>query len=369
MQKIHYIYLTINLITGEKYIGDRSINKEPERDNYLGSGKLIKEKIKEYGRENFKKEILEKFSSKKEAFNAQEKYIKLYKSHISEGGYNISKKGGLCVKGCLEHTKETKIKIGKACKGKSSSKKYTLIDPNGKEYRNVCLITICKENNLNFYTLRKHINYGKIKIKKTYNIKESTLNCENWQVFREGKIGRRIPHLWILINPNNEEFPIYKNELMTFIESHNLDWRILNRRRNMGKIKIKNKTQCYEKTLNTEGWEFKNYTKWANNSRKMERIKTFYHGTSIENWEKINQEKIFWGVKGKGIRINFLTPDIKIAKLYGKIILVMDLDIEEYEIRSLSSLLFSSQKESFKNDYLTYKPIPLEKIKIWKESK
>ncbi len=263
MIKFHYVYLTTNLITGEKYIGDRSTNREPEKDNYIGSGKLIKEKIKEYGRKNFKKEILEKFETKKQAFNAQEKYIILYKSHISQGGYNISPKGGLCVKGCLEHTEGTKDKIKKSCKGKTSPKKYVLINPDGEIYENICLSTICEEKKLNFYTLRKHINYGKIQIKKTHNIKENTLNCENWQVLREGKHGRGMKSLWVAIDPNGEVFNLYKDELKKFIEINNLDWRILNRWKNKGKIRIKNKSQCYKNTLNTEGWEFKNYTKWV----------------------------------------------------------------------------------------------------------
>jgi group I intron endonuclease len=88
-----YVYITTNLKNGHQYIGDRTCF-DSKNDNYLGSGNLLKKKIKEYGKDNFKKEILEFFPSKKEAYNAQENYIKLYKTHVSQGGYNISKKGG-----------------------------------------------------------------------------------------------------------------------------------------------------------------------------------------------------------------------------------------------------------------------------------
>ena len=88
----HYTYITTNLINGKQYIGDHSTSKLD--DNYLGSGLLIKEEQKILGKENFKKEILEFFSTKQEAYNDQEKYIKLYKTHVSQGGYNKNWTGG-----------------------------------------------------------------------------------------------------------------------------------------------------------------------------------------------------------------------------------------------------------------------------------
>ena len=49
------IYLTTNLITGEKYIG-KDKNNCP---SYIGGGVNLKKAIIEFGKENFKKEILE----------------------------------------------------------------------------------------------------------------------------------------------------------------------------------------------------------------------------------------------------------------------------------------------------------------------
>jgi len=90
----NFVYVTTNLVNGKQYVGDHSTDNL-KRDNYLGSGNLIIAAKKKYGRKNFKREILEFFDTKQDAFNIQEKYIKFYNSHVSKGGYNISWKGAI----------------------------------------------------------------------------------------------------------------------------------------------------------------------------------------------------------------------------------------------------------------------------------
>lgn len=53
----HLLYKTTNLINGRFYIGIHSTRIL--EDGYLGSGKRISNEIKKYGKENFKREILE----------------------------------------------------------------------------------------------------------------------------------------------------------------------------------------------------------------------------------------------------------------------------------------------------------------------
>ena len=71
----YFIYLTINLINNKKYIGKHqgSIN-----DTYLGSGSILKDAIHKYGKENFKREILEIVNSEKELDMAEKKWIKFF---------------------------------------------------------------------------------------------------------------------------------------------------------------------------------------------------------------------------------------------------------------------------------------------------
>jgi hypothetical protein len=126
MKKYHYVYITVNLITGGKYVGDRSCDCLPEEDNYLGSGRpLFKDALNKYGKENFRKRILEKFKTREEAHLNEEKYIRLYKTHVSQNGYNLSWKGGY---GANNDTlsEETRKKISKAKTGKKMSDKARL---------------------------------------------------------------------------------------------------------------------------------------------------------------------------------------------------------------------------------------------------
>jgi hypothetical protein len=115
-KKYNFVYITTNLINGKQYIGDHSTNNL--NDNYLGSGKLLIKAFKKYKKINFKREILEFFNTKKEAFNAQSFYINKYNTIINNG-YNISPKGGLCIRGC--HSEET-IKLLKKPKSKKAKR-------------------------------------------------------------------------------------------------------------------------------------------------------------------------------------------------------------------------------------------------------
>jgi group I intron endonuclease len=96
------VYKTTNLINGKIYVGQDSKNN-PE---YLGSGTILKRAIKKYGKENFKKEILEECYDKDELDEKEKYWIKELNS--IEDGYNITKGGDGCL-GCKQ-SEETKEK-------------------------------------------------------------------------------------------------------------------------------------------------------------------------------------------------------------------------------------------------------------------
>lgn len=89
---MNYIFYKVtNLINGKFYVGVHKTKKI--EDGYMGSGTNIKRAIIKYGKENFKREILEKFSNEKEMFEFEKNFIDetfLKKSdtyNINQGGF------------------------------------------------------------------------------------------------------------------------------------------------------------------------------------------------------------------------------------------------------------------------------------------
>jgi len=142
------IYKTTNLINNKFYIGLDTKNKP----SYLGSGIYLVRAVKKYGKENFKKEIIEYCNSTDELQKREIFWIAKLKPHynISLGGFgNINpsketrKKLSIAVSGNKnpmygkkgelnpffgkEHSAETKKKISKKMKGRKSwlGKKHT----------------------------------------------------------------------------------------------------------------------------------------------------------------------------------------------------------------------------------------------------
>lgn len=113
------IYKTTNKINGKVYIGKHQ-TKNPY-DSYIGSGRAIKEAIKQYGKENFEKEVLFIFDTEKE-MNDKEKQL-VNESFISTNKtYNmgIGGEGGPMFLG-LKHSEETKKILADIQRGKKHS--------------------------------------------------------------------------------------------------------------------------------------------------------------------------------------------------------------------------------------------------------
>jgi len=98
------IYKTTNLINGKIYIGQDSNNNE----NYFGSGKILKRAIKKYGKENFKKEILEIVDDLTILDEREIYWINELNSTDRNIGYNISKGGQSINRLGVKHTDDWK---------------------------------------------------------------------------------------------------------------------------------------------------------------------------------------------------------------------------------------------------------------------
>ena len=90
---IGYIYRTTNLINNKIYIGQHKYDKQEIDKSYLGSGKLLLEAIKKYGRNNFDCEILDWCETQQDLNDKEIYYIKLFQSKAIFGNYNLSDGG------------------------------------------------------------------------------------------------------------------------------------------------------------------------------------------------------------------------------------------------------------------------------------
>ena len=128
-----YIYKTTNNVNGKIYIGQHEWHETSMDNKYLGSGLLLKEAFKKYGRDNFTCEILKYCKYKEELDKEEIYYISKYESTNNKKGYNIAAGGrggnlgdevnlkiseSLKGKPCSE---EKKLKLSKIFKGRPSS--------------------------------------------------------------------------------------------------------------------------------------------------------------------------------------------------------------------------------------------------------
>lgn len=114
MKKYNFLYLTKNLINKKIYIGVHSTNNL--KDGYLGSGKHLLRAIEKYGKENFKRYILVTSSDLTLIYKLEHQIVtqdfvrKDFNYNIEIGGNKV------------QHSEETKRKIGKGNKNKVFSK-------------------------------------------------------------------------------------------------------------------------------------------------------------------------------------------------------------------------------------------------------
>lgn len=117
MENYGYIYLTENKIDGKKYIG---MHKSSTFDHtYYGTGKIIKQALKKYGKENFICTVLEWGKNKEDLQEKEKKWIEKYSAYNNPNFYNISIGGT----GDFERSQETKNKLRSAFTGENNPAK------------------------------------------------------------------------------------------------------------------------------------------------------------------------------------------------------------------------------------------------------
>lgn len=103
------IYKTTNLTNGKIYVGQHYTSAD---DGYLGSGPTLKKVIKEIGKENFKRKVLE-YCDSKDLDNRERYWISELSANNPEIGYNKTVGGQIGWNSGIPLSQNQKLKISK----------------------------------------------------------------------------------------------------------------------------------------------------------------------------------------------------------------------------------------------------------------
>lgn len=220
MNKYFYLYKITNNITKEYYYGVHETSKL--NDGYFGSGSALRDNIKQYGLENFVKEILEFFPNRKELMKEEKRIVN--KELLKDPKcLNVILGGG-----------ELKGSVGKKCVIDKNGI-YKMVDKDNNNYLNFMIGRICinKDGNmkyikpyeLNYYTengwtkgtIYDSPGKGKIWIRNN-NIHMFIPEVDLQKYMNEGwvkgfvEVGSKV---WVNKNGNSKQ--INKNELQSYI--------------------------------------------------------------------------------------------------------------------------------------------------------
>lgn len=108
---MYLVYKTTNIVNGKFYVGVHKTNNI--NDSYLGSGKLLKYAIRKYGKENFVREVLYVFDSKRDAYLKEQEIVNSV--FLIQDVYNLKKggEGGWDHVSKLRENEEFKKKVSK----------------------------------------------------------------------------------------------------------------------------------------------------------------------------------------------------------------------------------------------------------------
>jgi group I intron endonuclease len=113
-----YVYIIINNINGKKYVG--SSRKSQIDENYYGSGKLIKNALKKYGKENFTRDIL--WQGEGNARDVESYWLEYFDASSNPMFYNMTNDA----RGGDLHKEDTKRTVSEKLTGRKLSKEICM---------------------------------------------------------------------------------------------------------------------------------------------------------------------------------------------------------------------------------------------------
>ena len=219
---IMFVYKTTNLITNLIYIGQHIYKKEIKNPKYyLGSGTLLLESIKDYGRQNHEREILEYCDNFKQLNEREIYWIDKYDSINPEIGMNISAGGSQCLPSeryKLSMTSPERLKKFYETRKKNEHKyKY-----HTEEYKKWCSENMKGENNPNYGNkwsdeLKKKVSEYR-KNNKIFKGKNNPNYGNNWSDEQKEHLSNYRKKNGIAKGKNNPNYGKYGKEASGYLE-------------------------------------------------------------------------------------------------------------------------------------------------------
>jgi group I intron endonuclease len=147
-----YFYKITNTLNNKYYYGSGS---KSLGNNYFGSSFLLKRAIEKYGIENFKFEVLKHFETRNEAFEFEDRFLKIFRISEDPNSYNLKDAGmgGDTWSYSSEESKvKRKLKLSQSLKGKERSEEHCKKISNSKKGRTLQKtdkMSLCKHGNKN----------------------------------------------------------------------------------------------------------------------------------------------------------------------------------------------------------------------------
>lgn len=189
MKQYNYVYKISNLVNGKIYIGKHSTDNLD--DNYMGSGHRLHLAYAKYGLENFKKEVIDYYTSEVELNQGEIYWIAKFNSTNPEIGYNLTYGGDGVIP-----TEEVKRKISEALKGRQLSEEHKQNlkgKPSPKKGSHLTeehkqkISEVNRGENNGMYN-KRHSEESKQKISEAKKGKESWNKGKHWSVETRRKI-------------------------------------------------------------------------------------------------------------------------------------------------------------------------------------
>lgn len=207
-RKYHFIYKTTNLINGRYYYGMHSTDNL--EDGYLGSGHRLWKSIRKYGKENFKREIVEFCNSREELIEKEKEIVNLNEIAKKEcmnimlggsGGNNNTLNDDVRQKAKLKliilrknndwvEFNRIAISIGLKLSYESGNKKIIIPSFKGKKHTEESKIKMKLSNKKNKHQQgEKNSQYGTMWINKDCIIKK--IKKEELENYKDWNLGRK----------------------------------------------------------------------------------------------------------------------------------------------------------------------------------